>query len=67
MFIRKSKAHWLRWIHLIKHTFLNIFGSSNEIHLGYTEQDSTLFFGIQIWYKSKKIACTCGKVWYEED
>jgi hypothetical protein len=38
-----------------------------DIHMGFSQGTSTLFCGIPIRYKAKIIACTCGKVWYNEN
>jgi hypothetical protein len=46
---------------LMKHAML-----LRQVHCGYTEGTATLFFKIQIWFKSTKISCTCGKEWYSK-
>lgn len=60
--MKKTKAYWLRYWHLMYHAF-----RLKDIHMGFSQGTSTLFCGIPIRYKAKIIACTCGKVWYNEN
>lgn len=58
--MKKTKAYFLRWCHLMWHTI-----KLKEYHCAYTEGLSTILFGkIQIWFKASYIGCTCGKSFY---
>lgn len=61
VFMKKLKAHFLRWLHLMK-CLIKLQGW----HCAYSEGTSITFLGVEVWFVEEKIACTCGKTWYKK-
>ena len=62
----RQKAFFLRWCHLLYHNILYVFGKDNLVHLAMTVTTDTKICHIVVWQKVYKIACTCGKTWYDK-
>ena len=61
MIFKKFIAHIKRYIHLSCRLF--VFDIN---HMEYTIGTSYYIKNIEIWFISKEIGCTCGKIWYSE-
>lgn len=57
--MKATIADWVKWFHVMKH--------NNLLHVGYNITEPWFRIkSFQIW-RTAKISCTCGKVFYDID
>jgi hypothetical protein len=52
-------------LHCFKHLFIFLFGREKTAHQELHEYKSYQIKGIEIWFMTTKLSCTCGKCFYE--